>query len=146
MQSRLAVHLTKQAIDVKMSEKAAKRMPAIIAPMTLVAAKVIPNRITAARSVTRIPKSSNAKVEQIQSLFLEVPLKSDLTKSRISAPKAMPKVTQRKAAGKVMTRVKRSTPATIPIMMEAVTAKIEQSIRPLHLQLQFIIFSPLFIL
>lgn len=143
---QFAVHFTKQAIDEKISEKAANKMPTTIAPKTLVAAKVTPKRTTDASNVTRTPTINAVRLAQIQPLLRELHPKSSFAKSRSSTPKAMPKVTQRNTEGTVITAVKRRTPAIIPMMSEAVMPRPRQSNLPVHLQLQFIIFSPLSIL
>ena len=140
------MHFTKQAVDVKMSEKAANKTPVTIAPITLVAAKAIPKRMTEVKRVIRTPKSSSPSEAQRHSLLRVLPVKSVFKKSKLKNPKAIPKVTQRNGVVNVMTAVKRSTPATTPTIMAAAKAKTEQSTRRLQLQLQLIIFSPLFIL
>ena len=131
-----------------MSENAANNTPTTMAPITLVAAKVIPKRMTEVSRVTRIPKIKSPSVLQRHSFERVRPQTRALAKSKTRNPKAIPKVTQRKAGVNVMTAVKRSTPATTPMMIDAANAKTEQSTRrlQLQLQLQLIIFSPLFIL
>ena len=47
----------RQAVEVIMSEKEKKRIPTIIAPITLVAAKPIAKRMTAEIMVPRIPSN-----------------------------------------------------------------------------------------
>lgn len=140
------MHLTKHAVDVKMSENAASKTPVTIAPITLVATKVMPKRMTEVKSVTKIPKSSKGRAAHTHSLLQVLPPIRAFKKSKTRKPKAIPNVTQRNGTVNVITAVKRSMPATIPIMMDAANAKIEQSTRRLQLQLQLIIFSPLFIL
>ena len=55
------MQLVRHAAEVTVREKKNKSAPVIIAPSTLVAAKVIPRRITAKRIVPRIPASKADK-------------------------------------------------------------------------------------
>lgn len=60
----------RQAVEVIISEKNRRRAPVIIAPIMLVAAKVIARRITEVRTVPRMPLSSAGRIEQKQPLLL----------------------------------------------------------------------------
>ena len=56
-------HFARQAVELIRNEKEKKRMPTIIAPITLVAANVTANKMTADSIVPNTPNSTADKAE-----------------------------------------------------------------------------------
>lgn len=101
------------------SEKKNSKRPVIIAPITLVAAKVMPRRITdvkivprmAVRNVVRLPQQSSA-----------LKLRSaEVRRLMPRNPTAIPKRTHKNAGVIVIRAVKRKIAARTPIIMLAIT-------------------------
>jgi len=61
MQSQSATHLTRHIVEVITRKKNKRRSPVMMAPAMLVAAKVIPRRITEVITVPKIPRSRSGK-------------------------------------------------------------------------------------
>ena len=97
-------HLIRQAVEVIISEKEKKRIPTIIAPITLVAANPTAKRITAETIVPRMPRS-RPDVET-QALLQETPWdKAADINVTARYRTAMPKETIEKIAVRVITPV-----------------------------------------
>ena len=94
-----------------------------MAPITLVAAKVIPSKIIENNIVPKIPIIAVKIVGMLhKSSLLSVTIATN--KPRVTV--AMPNITQRKAGVKVMTAIYLNIPAITPITMLARTAKSRQ--------------------
>ena len=116
---------TRQAVAVTVKEKKNSSKPTIIAPTTLVAAKVIAKRTIANKIVPKIPAS---RVLMAALTFLH----SGLTVSPVTVnntaryPTAIPNTTQRKVGVTVIVAVNVKNAATTPIIALAIIAKTVQ--------------------
>ena len=118
--------MIKQAVSKKIKEANANKAPVIIAPIMLVATKVIPKSITDVTIAPKIAVNKTVKTGQIQ-LFCAMPEKlADFTKIIARYKTAIPKTTHKNAGVKVITAVVRKTAAIIPIITLAITATTEQ--------------------
>ena len=111
------MQVIRQVALVIRREKKKRRNPVIIAPNTLVAAKVIPRRITAVRIVPKIPARNSLKLRQ-QLVFSE--LWQEVKRTIPRKPTAIPNNTHRNAGVTVINAVNRKNAAKIPIITLAI--------------------------
>lgn len=109
----------------------------IIAPVTLVAAKVVIRRMSAVKTVPIIPVKTTVIREHAQPLLLMCAVKNGVIK-RYAA--AIPKSTHKITGVIVITAVKRRSATAIPTTMLATAAKNGQEF---FIQQFVFIFSPL---
>ena len=121
---------------MKMRDKKARSRPEIIAPVKLVAANVIPNRIIAIRMVPRMPASKTGSIEQVQ-LRAFLPL---VKRSIARYTTAIPKTTHKNAGVIVIAAVIVRNAVIIPIIRLDTIAIPVQLL--LQLQPKFDILSP----
>lgn len=110
----------------------------MIVPMILVAANVMPRRITDVSTAPKIAVSKTESTGHTQLLTAMSENCGDIIKIIARYTAAIPKTTHKNAGVKVITAVVASTAPTAPKMMLAITAITEQ----LDLQEQADIFSP----
>ena len=119
-------HFTRQAVDVINSEKEKKRAPTKIAPITLVAAKVIIERIAANKMVPRLPNKTAANGAQqfLQefSFWDNAAARSVIARYAIAIPKA----TVTNIGARVITPVICKNAAMIPIIKLAIKERAVQ--------------------
>ena len=127
------MHFIRHAVDVRVSAKNKSNMPAIIAPTTLVAAKVIASNITVVSTVPRIPVSSTVSVGHRQSRMLRLVVAVSINNTA-SHTTAIPNSTHKNAGVTVTVAVYTRKLVIIPIIILATTASAVQ----LVLQPQFI--------
>jgi len=116
-----------QATTVIMREKKNSSAPVIIAPIMLVAAKVMARSITEVKIVPKIPIKRAVMLLQIQQLRLALP-RTNTKKERANAPTAIPNTTHKNTGGTVMVAVMVKNAVTIPIKTLAITARQVQLI------------------
>ena len=126
LSEHLATHFERQATEVNVSEKNVSNAPVIMAPITLVATNSIAKSTTEVKTVPRIPVSKTGKIEQIQPRVPPLRTTADMIDVIARYTIAMPKTTHKNAGVTVITAVKRSTAAMIPIMILATTALNKQ--------------------
>ncbi len=126
--SQFVRHLIRHTVEVSVRVKKARSKPAKIAPIMLVAAKVIPRRITDVKTVPRIPQRRTFKEEQTQLLCRDEKEQPEVASRMARYTTAMPKRTHEKAGVIVIVPIKRSMPAMMPIIMLATMAKTGQLI------------------
>lgn len=91
---------------VTINEKNAARAPTIIAPITLVAAKLMTSRMTAAKMVPKMPVKRTDRIEHMQPLLLPAPaIKGEAIKVSARKATAMENATIEKTGLSVMTAV-----------------------------------------
>ena len=127
------MHFIRQAVDVRVSVKNKSNTPAIIAPITLVAANVIASSIMLVSTVPRIPVRSTVSAGHRQSRMLRLVVAVTI-KSTASHTTAIPSSTHKNAGVTVTVAVNTRKLVIIPIIILATTASPVQ----LVLQLQFI--------
>ena len=129
------MHLTRQAVDVIISEKNNSSKPVIIAPAILVAANVIPRRITAVNIVPRIPRSKRGSIMHTHPLTpVDLISGAEISETRRYTT-AIPNNTHRNAGVTVITAVIRSTVVITPMITLAITARAVQLFLQPQLQL-----------
>lgn len=121
-----------------MRDKKARSRPVIIAPIMLVAAKVIPKSIIAISMAPSIPASKTGNIEHAQ---LRVPLPR-VKRSIARYTTATPKTTHKNAGVTVIAAVMVRNAVMIPIIRLATIEITVQLLLQLQLQLKFDILSP----
>lgn len=132
--SQFAKHLIRQAVDVSIKDKNAKRPPVIIAPIILVATKSMASSTTDNKIAPKIPVTSADKTAHIQ-LFLALGRWAIDVEIRTIAryTTAIPSTTHKNASPTVITAVMRKKAVIIPIIMLTTIAKNGQVILQLHI-------------
>ena len=100
--------------------------PDIIAPTTLVAAKVTPKRISDVKAVPRIPVNKTGKIRHIQIRGVEPRESAKVTKIIARKTTEIPSKTHKNAGARVIVAEKVKNAAIIPIMMLPKIARIMQ--------------------
>ncbi len=136
---QLFLHLIRQVAVVIIREKKNKRAPVIIAPIMLVAAKVIPSKMMDVKTVPKIPVKKVLRKSQHWLLSPNAEVKRVIPKKPIEIPSN----THKKAGVTVITAVKVNIAVITPIMILTITDV------PVQLMLQsqsflFIISPPLY--
>ena len=131
-----AVHEIRHAIDVIIREKKKIKAPVITAPRILVAAKVIPKRITDARIVPKIPIRTVGRILHIHSRVFPRRSNTEYRSNRPNPTTAIPKSTHKNAGVTAIVAEKVRNAVTTPKIMLAITPIPVQ----LNLQLQLVIF------
>ena len=126
------MHFVRQAVDVIKREKKNSNAPVMIAPITLVATKVIAKRITDVKTVPKIPVRIAGRLTHTHSLLPKVRKMVHVTNRTPRYTTAIPNNTHKNAGVTVMTAVILSIAVTIPMIMLAMSANPIQ----LNLQLQ----------
>ena len=117
------IHLIRQVVVTIIRVKKARRRPTITAPKMLVAANVIPRRITAVSIVPKIPAKRKFNILHTQSLKPRPLAKEDARRVTARYTTAIPKSTHKKAGVTVIAAVIFKRAATIPIITLTITAK-----------------------
>lgn len=118
--------LTRQAVTVSTRDRKNINAPVIIAPIILVAAKVIARSITAVRAVPKIPVSNTGNVLHTQPSASLLLLRADARSATPRYTTAIPSATHKNAGVTVITAVIVKNAATTPKMMLARTARAVQ--------------------
>lgn len=127
------MHFIRQAVDVRVSVKNKSSTPAMIAPITLVAAKVIASSIMLVSTVPRIPVRSTVSAGHRQSRILRLVVAVNINNTASHAT-AIPNSTHKNAGVTVTVAVNTRKLVIMPIIILATTARAVQ----LVLQPQFI--------
>lgn len=101
-------------------EKKNSNNPVIMAPVTLVAANVIPRRMTEVKTVPKIPAKSVPRF--VQQPFLSGLQVEEDKRVMPKKPMAIPNSTHKNAGVIVTSAVKRKNAANIPMITLAITA------------------------
>ncbi len=135
------MHFIKQVVLIIRSEKKRSNAPVIIAPITLVAAKVTAKRTTDARIVPKTPVINTGRILQIHLLSPFSLSAGEIPKSNPKNTTAIPPVTHKKAGATAMVAVIVKIAVTKPIIILAKIASVIQRFL-LHPQAKFVITSP----
>ena len=103
-----------------------KSAPVIIAPIILVATKVIARSTTEVKIAPKTPVSKRDKTGHIQPLLVVLWAEADVAKATIRKATATPKVTHKNAGVRVIVAVMRRNAVTIPTIMLATIDSAEQ--------------------
>ena len=123
-------------VSVKIKEKNAISAPVIIAPITLVATKVIAKSITDVKIAPKIPVKRTDRIGQTHPLMFVPDKFAETAKTTARYTTATPKTTHKNAGVTVITAVVLKIAAIIPTIMLPTIANIEQFV----LQVQIDIF------
>ena len=122
------MHIARQANDITIREKNVSNAPVIIAPIALVAAKGIAKRTSDVRIVPRMPLSKVGSTDDTQPRMPLLRITVDIIGVIAKNKTAMPNKTHKNAEVTVITAIKRSVAAIIPMIILAAIAIREQSL------------------
>lgn len=135
------MHLIRQVVLIIRSEKNRSNAPVIIAPTTLVAAKVTANSTTEVKIVPKTPVKNVYSTLQMQFRLPALDSAGDTPKSNARNTTAIPPVTHKNAGVTAIVAVIVKMAVTKPIIILAKIARVTQRFL-LHPQPKFDINSP----
>ena len=125
---QLERQIARHPAEVSTKAEKASNAPVIIAPIMLVAAKVMANKITETRIVPSAPITNADNAEHVQHAAEFSRTTAEIKRVIARKATATPKATHKNAAPTVITPVIRKNAVIMPITMLAITASPVQFI------------------